>query len=141
MCLAVPYAGSASPCVAPAAAGYFATLIGDRWGTTRGVAAGPMLASYVAALGWGCIGVFGVAWIATAGQTDVANDPAAWLFLGGGAVAAVVGTAGVPALYALSAEPKQPHDDGSLAPGFFSHAHPPVPTSRAPLGNARPMRY
>jgi hypothetical protein len=114
-------------CLTPAAAGYLATLVGDRLGGTRAPAIFPILAAYagVAVAGAGAV----VLYLAALGA---GSD---YLVLGGAAVG-ILGLAlsilGVPAAYALSAVDKAPGDDGGSLPGIFQPAHPESPVDAKP---------
>lgn len=111
------------PCVLPAANGYLAAFVGDRFGQSRAPAIWPVLAAYGAALAATVAALVAFVLIAP-GLNGNITDP---FVLGGSGVAMLVAAGAslaVPVAYALTAEPKRPGDDGSEVPGWFAPNHP-----------------
>jgi MFS family permease len=126
-------------CLVPAASGYVAAYIGDRYGPSRAPAIWPIVASYVAtavalvALVVGYYALIGGTLSFNAGQGD---DATQFLFLFGAAVVAGgMSTVGIPLSYALSSEEKHVGDDGSALPGWFEPGHPKGPKYIRPPRN------
>lgn len=111
------------PCVLPAANGYLAAYVGDRFGKNRAPAIWPVLAAYASALVTTVAGITVFVLLSPA-LTGGITDP---VVVGAGGIAllaAAMASLAVPVSYALSAEPKRPGDDGTEIPGWFAPHHP-----------------
>lgn len=106
-------------CLTPAAAGYLGTWVGDRYGGKRAPAIWPIVAAYAGLLVSG-LGLGIIYYAAFTGSSPV--------FVFGGAAGILAGfgasVVGVPAAYALTAEDKEPWDDGTELPGLLTPGHP-----------------
>lgn len=122
------------PCVLPAANGYLAAYVGDRFGKNRAPAIWPVLAAYASGLVTS-VAALTVFVLLSPALTGGFTDPVV-VGAGGVAVLAAAGASlAVPISYALTAEPKRPDDDGTEVPGWFAPNHPPV---KKPKGTREP---
>jgi hypothetical protein len=126
-------------CLLPAANGYLATYIGDRFGQNRAPALWPVLAAY-ASTTVAIVGSLAMLFVLNGGggNFNTPNDPVVLGVLVTGVGVSVASTLAVPLAYGLSSEPKREGDDGNDGPGWFAPHHP-RPKKRIDLERDAPL--